>query len=116
MTKQAGPEPTSRGWFRPTLSTWLVGVPVVVLMIAGLAAEGLPLLLSLAGVTGIITSLYVLVSGRRSWASIPSRRIAGFVLLASLTLAIAGGATRAAPEPSTPTAAVAPISAGSLAR
>lgn len=77
MTKQKSPEPDSRGWFRPTLSTWLVGVSVVVLMIAGVAAEGPPLLVSLVGVTGIVTSLSVLISGRRSWASIPSRRIAG---------------------------------------
>jgi outer membrane biosynthesis protein TonB len=54
------------------------------------AAAGLGAFLALAALVALFTGLYVVVTGRRSWALIPGRRAGAIVLAASL-VAFGGG-------------------------
>ncbi|WP_241979951.1 DUF1524 domain-containing protein [Cryobacterium sp. TMT4-31] len=108
------------GWFKPTRSTWIVGGVLVLLLWSAATTGGFPGVLAVLGSVGFFTALYVVITGRRSWASIPTRKIAAITLGASLIAGLLGGATGAAlDEPdlvsaeSTPTASTTPTAAPS---
>lgn len=70
--------------------TWVVGAALIVLLLVSAASAGLPGLLIAAGLIGALTALYSLISGRRSWAEIPSRRVASIALAAALITVVVG--------------------------
>lgn len=91
------PKPPRRpGGFRPTLSTWIVGAVVVLLVILGATVGGVPAAIAFLGLAGIVTALYVVVTGRRSWALIPTRKIGAITLAVSLVAVMSGGLAGAA--------------------
>jgi len=79
---------------RPVASTWVVGAAVVLILLVTAATAGLGGFLTLAATAALFTGLYVVVTGRRSWALIPGRRAGAIVLVASL-VAFGGGAALA---------------------
>ena len=101
-TEQVAPAPrrstsqTRFGWFKPTRSTWIVGAVLLLLLLSTAMSGGLPAVLALAGGVGFFTALYVVITGRRSWASIPTRKIAAITLAASLVAGFVGGVSGAA--------------------
>ena len=90
--------PRRRGGFRPTLSTWIVGAVVLLVLIIGGTTGGVPGVLIFLGLAGLVTALYVVVTGRRSWALIPTRKIGAIALAASLVAVISGGVTLDSPD------------------
>ncbi|MBH0053652.1 excalibur calcium-binding domain-containing protein [Salinibacterium sp. SWN139] len=86
-------------WFKPTLSTWIVGAFLVLFAYLTLVSAGVAAVLVLAAFFGLFTGLYVLISGRRSWASVPSRKAGAIVIAASLFATIVGGTVGAGNAP-----------------
>ncbi|MHC6593236.1 GmrSD restriction endonuclease domain-containing protein [Arthrobacter sp. C152] len=77
---------------RPRASTFVVGGITAVFMVLGAVSRGIGLALIFLAITAGLTGLYVLATGRRSWAWLPARRKAGAVALAtSLALFVCGG-------------------------
>jgi hypothetical protein len=93
-------------WFRPTLSTWVVGLIVGFLLLIATITSGVPGLLIFLGMAGFVTAFYAVITGRRSWASIPSRKTAGITLVASLVIVFTGGAAAGNTNRVEPTVAV----------
>lgn len=104
----------------PTILAWITTAAAVLFIVTGASTDGVPGLLVAIGVIGLITAIYTLVTGRRSWARLASRRIAAgamaFALLATMVGGSLAGAARAelsdavsrpalatAPESATPT-------------
>lgn len=79
-------------WFKPTISTWIVGGFLALFAFVALITGGIGSVLVLTASFGLFTGLYVLISGRRSWASVPSRKVGGIVIAASLLATFIGGA------------------------
>ncbi|WP_167738019.1 HNH endonuclease family protein, partial [Cryobacterium sp. MDB2-10] len=73
------------------------GIVVFVLLLASIGGFGS--LLVMAGLIGLVTALYSVVSGRGSWAALPSRKVAAIALAASLVLTLVGGGVQAATHP-----------------
>jgi Protein of unknown function (DUF1524)/Protein of unknown function (DUF2510) len=80
----------------PTISTWIVGAVVLVFVLIFLLMDGVHGLAVTIAWAAILTGIYALISGRRSWALIHSRRVAGIVIAASIALFVASSAI---PEP-----------------
>jgi len=93
-----GPAPTSAGPGprpprKPRASTFVVGGLTALLMVIGWFSSGLGGALVFLAISLALTGLYVLATGRRSWAWLPAKRKAGAVALAvSFALFIAGAA------------------------
>jgi len=84
---------TTRPAFRrPPLSvlTWVMLAASVVLIVLGTAKFGISGLLVSAGAIGVLTALYSLITGRKSWAIIPSRTFAAGALVAAVIVATVG--------------------------
>src|SRR3712207_4445701 len=80
--------PVGRG---PRASTLVVGTITALFMLLGALSSGLGGALISLAISLVLTGLYVLLTGRRSWAWLPARRGAGGVTVAvSLVLFIAG--------------------------
>ncbi|GAA3888007.1 hypothetical protein GCM10022381_32420 [Leifsonia kafniensis] len=77
-------------------STWIVGALALVLLIIGVSTTGMQGLLMMGGLLALITGAYALVTGRASWARLPSRKFAAAVLAASLVSIVIG--TSLAPD------------------
>ena len=76
---------------KPRASTFVVGSITALFMIAGAFSGGLGGALVFLSITAALTGLYVLATGRRSWAWLPAKRKAGAIALAvSFALFIAG--------------------------
>ncbi|MEO5319129.1 DUF1524 domain-containing protein [Arthrobacter sp. CC3] len=92
-----GPSPTSTGPGprpprKPRVSTFIVGGFTALFMLIGWFSSGLGGALIFLAISAGLTGLYVLATGRRSWAWLPAKRKAGAVALAvSFALFIAGG-------------------------
>ena len=84
--------------FNPALSTWLVGGVVLFVLVLGTIVGGIPGLLIFLGLAGMATALYVVVTGRRSWAMLPTRKIGAIALAASLVAVMVGGLTADSPD------------------
>jgi hypothetical protein len=82
-----GPGP-SGGWpaprppKKPRASTYIVGGLTALFMIMGAFSGGLGGALIFLAITVALTGLYVLLTGRRSWAWLPAKRSAGAIALA----------------------------------
>ncbi len=88
-----------RSSFRPTASTWIVGAVLVLSAIIGTASSGVAGFLSVLSIAALITGVYVLVTGRQSWAKLPSRKLGMATLAAGLVFALVGGASGQRIEP-----------------
>ena len=84
------------GKLRPTISTWIVGVLVVLFVLIFLLIDGVHGITVTIAWAAILTGIYALIFGRRSWALIRSRSVAGVVIAASIALFIASSGI---PEP-----------------
>lgn len=73
-------------------STWVFAGIALLLTVFGAAGWGLAGFLLATGVIGLVTAGYALLTGRRSWALIPSRTIAAGTLSACLVLTSFGAA------------------------
>ncbi|GAC1482447.1 MAG: hypothetical protein NVS1B16_12590 [Pseudarthrobacter sp.] len=67
---------------RPRTSTLIVGGITALFVLIGALAGGFGGALVFLGISAGLTSLYVVVTGRRSWAWLPARRKAGAIALA----------------------------------
>lgn len=76
----------------PDPSTWVVGGIAVLLLIISVATGGIAALLITLGVVALLTAGYVVITGRRSWAMLPSRRTGAVGLGVAVLLMIGGGA------------------------
>ena len=94
----AGPGP--RPPRKPRASTFIVGAITALFMILGAFSGGLGGALVFLAITAGLTGLYVLATGRRSWAWLPAKRKAGAVALAVSFALFIGGAL-AAPRTAT---------------
>ena len=84
-----GPNPPRR----PRASTFIVGGITALFMIIGAFNGGFGGALVVLAISAALTSLYVLATGRRSWAWLPAKRKAGAIALAvSFALFFAGAA------------------------
>jgi hypothetical protein len=82
-----GPKPPRK----PRASTFFVGGITALFMILGAFSSGLGGALIFLAISVALTGLYVLVTGRRSWAWLPAKRKAGAIVLGvSFALFIAG--------------------------
>lgn len=89
MTTQTG---VRRSRLSPLTLTVLF-VSTAWLAFAGMT-QGLAGILLAAGVIGLMTATYSLVTGRRSWAFIPTRTIAAIVVAVATIALVIGGAIR----------------------
>ena len=74
----------------PTPSTWIVGATTVVTLLVLAVTVGAPGGLVWAGGVGSATAIYVVVSGRQSWALLPSRKLGMIAFVASIALLVSG--------------------------
>jgi hypothetical protein len=82
-----GPKPPRR----PPASTLIVGAITALFVIIGAFVGGFGGALVFLGISAGLTSLYVMLTGRRSWAWLPAKRKAGAIALAvSFALFFAG--------------------------
>jgi len=86
------------------LSTRIGLAAVALLALIGLATSGLSGLLIMLAVVAIPTALYVVITGRGSWARIQSRKTGGVVAAVALVAIILGGAIAGPTDVSTPNA------------
>ena len=91
-SQPAGAGPGPKPPRKPRASTFIVGGITALFMIIGAFSGGLGGALLFLAISGGLTGLYVLATGRRSWAWLPAKRKAGAVaLVVSFALLIAGG-------------------------
>lgn len=83
-----GPRPPRK----PRASTYIVGAITALFMLLGALSGGLGGALVFLAITAGLTGLYVLATGRRSWAWLPARRKAGAIALAVSFALFIGGA------------------------
>ncbi|MCT9624721.1 DUF1524 domain-containing protein [Pseudarthrobacter equi] len=77
---------------KPRASTFIVGAITALFMLLGALSGGVGGALIFLAISVALTGLYVLVTGRRSWAWLPARRRAGAVALGTaFALLVAGG-------------------------
>ena len=82
---------------KPKASTFVVGALALIFMGIGSASGGIGGALIFLGIFAAMTGLFILTTGRRSWARLPGgRKTGGIVLAASLALVMVGGLTTTA--------------------
>ncbi|WAH97778.1 DUF3761 domain-containing protein [Arthrobacter sp. MMS18-M83] len=85
--------PPGKRRFRLPVSTIVVGILLLFFLVPAAFGSGIGGVLIMAGIFSFLTGLYVVVTGRRSWAMVPGDRKAGaIVLTGALVLLISGGA------------------------
>lgn len=77
--------------------TWVGLVLGGLWVLVALASSGISGGLTAIGALALLTAMYVLVTGRASWARVPSRKIGAGLLAAALVTCLVGGAI--APDP-----------------
>lgn len=82
---------------KPRASTFVVGILTALFMFLGALSSGIGGALIFLGISAALTGLYVLLTGRRSWAWLPAKRKAGAVVIAA-SLALFIGAAAALPR------------------
>jgi len=90
MTTPAKP----RTAWRPTfgIAFWIVAPIALLLLIVGAATSGFAGFLIMVGLIALVTAIYSAVTGRGSWISLPSRKIAVGLLASAIVVLGAGGA------------------------
>lgn len=93
MTEQSPDKTAKYVWkFKASTANFVaLGVAGLFLLVS-LLTNGFGGLIIMAGFVGIVTALYVVVTGRQSWASIPSRKVAAITIAASVVMFAIGGA------------------------
>lgn len=82
---------------KPKASTFVVGALALIFMVLGGASGGIGGALIFLGIFAAMTGLFILATGRRSWARLPGgRKTGGIVLALSLALVMVGGLTTTA--------------------
>ncbi|MFF1882964.1 DUF1524 domain-containing protein [Pseudarthrobacter sp. NPDC058196] len=76
----------------PRASTFIIGAVTAILMLLGALSGGIGGALIFLGISVALTGLYVLLTGRRSWAWLPAKRKAGGVAIAASLALLIGGA------------------------
>ncbi|MGO4586555.1 DUF1524 domain-containing protein [Arthrobacter sp. 2RAF6] len=85
--------PPGKCRFRLPVSTIVVGILLLLFLVPAAFGSGIGGVLIMAGIFSFLTGLYVVATGRRSWAMVPGGRKAGaIVLTGALVLLITGGA------------------------
>lgn len=94
-------------------STWVIGAIVAFVLLIMTISGGIGGLLITLGLAALITSIYAIVTGRRTWARLPHSRPAAIGILAgSLLVLIIGSTVLGATHPTDPRP-VAALSVGS---
>jgi hypothetical protein len=88
MPGRPGPRPPRK----PRASTFIVGGGTALFVMVGAFSGGLGGALVFLSITAALTGLYVLATGRRSWAWLPAKRKAGAIALAVSFALFVGGA------------------------
>ncbi len=89
----SAPAPGQKAPRRPRASTYIVGGITALFMIIGAFNGGFGGALVFLAISAALTGLYVLATGRRSWAWLPAKRKAGAIALGvSFALFIGGAA------------------------
>lgn len=84
--------PPGKRRFRLPVSTIVVGILLFLFLVPAAFGSGIGGVLIMAGIFTFLTGLYVVATGRRSWAMVPGGRKAGAIVLScALVLLIAGG-------------------------
>lgn len=98
----SAPGPGSRPGQKPPrktpAATFIVGGITALFMIIGALSGGLGGALVFLAISAAVTGLYVLATGRRSWALLPARRKSGAIALGAALALFIGGAV-ALPHP-----------------
>jgi hypothetical protein len=84
----AAPKPPRK----PRISTFIVAGITALFMLLGALSGGVGGALIFLGVSTALTGLYVLLTGRRSWAWLPAQRKAGAIAIAASLALFIGGA------------------------
>ena len=93
--------------FQPTKVTWIVGAVALLFLITGTATSGFSGFLIMGGLIALITAIYTLVSGRKGWVKLPSRKVAAITLAASIVaMGLGGGIAAPTSPPTSDTAAL----------
>ncbi|WP_457948672.1 GmrSD restriction endonuclease domain-containing protein [Pseudarthrobacter sp. alpha12b] len=77
---------------KPRISTFIVAGITALSMVLGAISGGVGGALIFLGISTALTGLYVLLTGRRSWAWLPAKRKAGAVAIAASFALLVGGA------------------------
>lgn len=77
---------------KPRVSTFITGAITALFMFLGALSGGIGGALMFLGISAALTGLYVLLTGRRSWAWLPAKRKAGAVAIAASLALFVGGA------------------------
>lgn len=77
---------------KPRFSTFIVAGITGLFMLFGALGGGIGGALIILGISAALTGLYVLLTGRRSWAWLPAKRKAGAVAIAAALALFIGGA------------------------
>lgn len=72
-------------------STWIVGAILALVALVFVASGGVPGFFIGIGLIALVSGLYAVVSGRKSWALLPTRKIASIVAAAGLVTVMVGG-------------------------
>ncbi|WP_142120264.1 GmrSD restriction endonuclease domain-containing protein [Arthrobacter sp. SLBN-122] len=86
------PSPAPKPPRNPRISTFIVASLTALFMLLGSLSGGIGGALMFLGISAALTGLYVLLTGRRSWAWLPAKRKAGAVALAASFALFIGGA------------------------
>ncbi|VXC29247.1 excalibur calcium-binding domain-containing protein [Pseudoclavibacter sp. 8L] len=86
-------QPPQTTWrSRMTVFSWIVAGVLLLLLLVASINGGVGTFLSLAGLIGFLTGLYVLATGRSSWAGLPrSRKLGAITMGAGLVVCVVGG-------------------------
>lgn len=77
---------------KPKTSTFIVGALALGAMALGAGSSGVGGEMVLLAIVAALTGLYIVVTGRSSWARLPgSRKVGGIVLAGSVVLIVVGG-------------------------
>lgn len=90
MPTSSEPVRVSRFFTRPGF--WIPSGLIMLVAIAAIPAGGFGGFLITLAFGCLLTGLYTLVTGRRSWAAIPGRRLAAVIVCAAIFAVILGGA------------------------
>lgn len=77
---------------KPRASTFVIGAITAIFMLLGALSGGIGGALIFLAISAALTGLYVLLTGRRSWAWLPAKRKAGAVAIAVSFALLIGGA------------------------
>ena len=81
---------TSKAGWRPNKSSWITAAIWLLFLIIAIASGGLAVWLVMFALFLILTALYALISGRRSWLGLPHRKGAGGAVGAGVAALIVG--------------------------